>query len=43
MPISLSQIRDLLLPGLWGVSGKYPMIERQWPKIFARHPGRSAC
>ena len=34
MPVSLSQIRDLLLPGLWGISGKYAMIERQWPKIF---------
>ena len=34
MPVALSQIRDLLLPGLWGVSGKYPMIERQWPKVF---------
>jgi len=34
MPVSLSQIRDLLLPGLWGVSGKYPMIERQWNKVF---------
>lgn len=34
MPIALSQIRDLLLPGLWGISGKYPMIERQWPKVF---------
>lgn len=34
MPVALSQIRDLLLPGLWGISGKYPMIERQWTKIF---------
>ena len=34
MPVALSQIRDLLLPGLWGISGKYPMIERQWNKIF---------
>jgi hypothetical protein len=34
MPVALSQIRDLLLPGLWGISGKYPMIERQWPKLF---------
>ena len=34
MPVALSQIRDLLLPGLWGISGKYNMIERQWPKIF---------
>lgn len=34
MPVALAQIRDLLLPGLWGISGKYSMIERQWPKIF---------
>lgn len=34
MPVALAQIRDLLLPGLWGISGKYPMIERQWPKVF---------
>jgi hypothetical protein len=34
MAVSLSQIRDLLFPGLWGISGKYPMIERQWPKVL---------
>lgn len=34
MPVALGQIRDLLLPGLWGISGKYAMIERQWPKVF---------
>lgn len=34
MPVNLGQIRDLLLPGLWGISGKYPMIERQWSQIF---------
>ncbi len=34
MPVALAQIRDLLLPGLWGISGRYPMIERQWPKVF---------
>ncbi len=34
MPVALGQIKDLLLPGLWGISGKYKMIERQWPKIF---------
>ena len=34
MPVALAQIRDLLLPGLWGISGKYPMIERQWPKVY---------
>jgi hypothetical protein len=36
MPVALSQIRDLLLPGLWGVSGKYPQIERQWSQVFDR-------
>src|SRR6266404_233346 len=34
MPVALAQIRDLLLPGLWGISGKYDEIERQWPKLF---------
>ena len=34
MPVALAQIRDLLIPGLWGISGKYDQIERQWPKIF---------
>jgi hypothetical protein len=34
MPIALAQIRDLLLPGLWGISGKYPMIPREWTQIF---------
>ena len=34
MPVALAQIKDLLLPGLWGVSGKYDQIERQWPKLF---------
>ncbi len=34
MPVALAQIRDLLLPGLWGISGKYQQIERQWPKLF---------
>jgi hypothetical protein len=34
MPVALSQIRDLLLPGLWGISGKYQQIEKQWSKVF---------
>jgi hypothetical protein len=42
MPVSLSQIRDLLLPGLWGISGKYPMIERQWTKIFRQTESQMA-
>lgn len=36
MPVALSAIRDLLLPGLWGISGKYPQIERQWSSVFDR-------
>ena len=42
MPVALAQIRDLLLPGLWGISGKYEQIERQWPKIFTRTDSKMA-
>lgn len=34
MPVNLSQIRDLLLPGLAGITGKYAEMKRQWPDIF---------
>src|SRR5215469_16486359 len=34
MPVALAAMRDLLLPGLWGVDGRYPQIPRQWPEIF---------
>lgn len=34
MPVNLSAIRDLLLPGLRGVVGKYPQIPNQWDKVF---------
>jgi hypothetical protein len=34
MGVALAQIKDLLLPGLWGIDGRYPMIERQWTQIF---------
>jgi hypothetical protein len=34
MAINLSQIRDLLLPGLRGVEGKYTMIPSQYDKVF---------
>lgn len=34
MAINLTQIRDLLLPGLMGFTGKYDMIPRQWDKVF---------
>ncbi len=36
MPVNLSQIRDLLLPGLRGVTGQYDMIPTQWDKVFAK-------
>jgi hypothetical protein len=34
MPVALTAIRDLLLPGLYGISGKYPAIPRQHTEIF---------
>lgn len=34
MPIALSSIRDLLLPGLWAVEGEYPQLPRVWNKVF---------
>lgn len=34
MPVNLSQIRDLLLPGLYGTTGKYDQIPRQWDQVF---------
>ena len=34
MAVNLSQIKDLLLPGLRGVEGKYAMIPSQYDKVF---------
>lgn len=36
MAVNLAAIKDLLLPGLRGVEGKYPMIPMQWDKVFER-------
>ena len=36
MAVNLSAIRDLLLPGLRGVEGKYPQIPSQWDKVFEK-------
>ena len=36
MPVTRGSERDLLLPGLAGVEGKYPQIIRQWPNVFWR-------
>jgi len=37
MSINIASIRDLLLPGLMDVTGKYRQIERQWSKVFKTH------
>lgn len=34
MAVNLASIRDLLLPGLAGLPGKYDQIEKQWDKMF---------
>ena len=42
MAVNLSQIKDLLLPGLRGVEGKYEMIPSQYDKIFAKYDSKLA-
>jgi hypothetical protein len=42
MAVNLSAIRDLLLPGLRGVEGKYEMIPSQYDKIFTKHNSKMA-
>ena len=42
MAVNLSQIKDLLLPGLRGVEGKYEMISSQYDKIFTKHDSKMA-
>jgi hypothetical protein len=42
MVVNLSQIKDLLLPGLRGVEGKYEQIPSQYDKIFAKHESKMA-
>ena len=36
MAVNLASIRDLLLPGLRGVVGKYDQIPSRWDKVFER-------
>jgi len=36
MAVNLSSIRDLLLPGLRGVTGKYAQIPNRWDKVFSK-------
>lgn len=42
MAINLSQVKDLLLPGLRGLTGKYDMIPRIWDKVFEKVPAKYA-
>ena len=42
MAVNLSAIKDLLLPGLRGVAGKYEMIPSQYDKIFTKHDSKMA-
>ena len=34
MPVALTQIRDMLYPGLRAITGKYQQIPRQYDKVF---------
>ena len=42
MAVNLSAIKDLLLPGLRGIEGKYEQIPSQYDKIFTKHESRMA-
>lgn len=42
MPVNLASIRDLLLPGLRGVEGKYSQIPSQYDKIFEKTESKMA-
>ena len=42
MAVNLSAIKDLLLPGLRGIEGKYEMIPSQYDKIFTKHDSKLA-
>jgi hypothetical protein len=42
MAVNLSAIKDLLLPGLRGIEGKYEMIPSQYDKIFAKFNSKMA-
>jgi hypothetical protein len=42
MAVNLSAIKDLLLPGLRGIEGKYEMIPSQYDKIFTKYDSKLA-
>jgi hypothetical protein len=42
MPVNLAAIKDLLLPGLRGIEGRYEMIPAQWDKVFTKFDSKLA-
>lgn len=42
MAVALASIKDLLLPGLMEVTGKYKEIPRQWDKLFSTKQSKMA-
>ena len=42
MAVNLSAIKDLLLPGLRGIEGKYEHIPSRYDKIFTKHNSKMA-
>jgi hypothetical protein len=42
MAVNLAAIKDLLLPGLRGIEGKYEQIPSQYDKIFTKHDSKMA-
>lgn len=42
MAINLTQIKDLLLPGLRGIEGKYEQIPSQYDKVYTKHDSKMA-
>lgn len=42
MSINLSSIRDLLLPGLYDLTGQYEMIPTQWSTVFEKRNSKMA-
>jgi hypothetical protein len=42
MAINLAAIKDLLLPGLRGLTGKYEQIPRQWDRVFTKFDSKLA-
>lgn len=42
MAVNLSSIKDLLLPGLRGIEGKYEQIPSQYDKVFTKYDSKMA-